>query len=245
VDVSNGTPADEASVSGALEFWGLGDQLAPENLGESGVMDWFDSGPKAQDTAQLTAGLRPNVASGQAPNGENALYFDGTEYLNTASVLHSSIFNGNDKPITVIVAANPQSLVNSNLYALGNTAATTPSLRCGIISSQLRWYKEGTTAVDVRAGTPTEAKHVFSWVSSGVTTQLYIDGAEVTVAPSGSDISSIAPNTSTIGSVILNNVSSNQYTGFIYEVAIYSSGLAASQRLDVERGMAYKYGIHI
>lgn len=190
---------------------------------------------------QATVGVRPTFTR-EWLNGWPAITFDGTQYLQVDRL--AAFFTGDDKAVTIYTAA--QRTVNTGLeylWGMGRSSNANP-IHGGQIQTfyQLGRRSDSATTKNVTATLAVDAAaHVTTWLFSGTTGEVWVDGVNVAVA-ADQDVPTLTLDTFTIGALRRTSVA-NFLTGHIGDLLVYRGAHSTAQREAVEDALMGKYGL--
>ena len=244
IPLTGNMPPDDATVSGALVSW-LAPTPGSKTLNGSGVDTWTaDFG--GNNVGKNADATRPSVASG-IQNGLEAIYFDGTDYLEGS---FHNLFTGSDLPCSVIVVVRNDVIDDGNfqsLFGLGSVPSDTPLFEFGI-NSVNEWLisrraTDGTNSFGNAGGAVNEGTwQVIGFQFDGTTGRIYEDAIDTFDSASGIDVNTMGVATLSIGA-IRRTARSDFWKGMIGEMAIYTSGLSPAQMVSISRFLKNKWGI--
>ncbi len=216
------------------------------------VTYWGDQSGLENDAEQADSQQMPNLAEGFL-NGNDVLYFDGSDYLGGQAGFNS---------VEYFVVTKPSEIFNSGKTAgtvIGFTELSVCRLNFGYFAGEIP--NEVITHVATNAGSTVnyrsavvnatlninEAALVNSRSNANVSPDdqdIFYNGLQqtVTTTTTPNDYLEFTNETYEIGDEIFAS-QETPYDGHIAEVISYSSRLSSSDRRDVESYLAIKYGI--
>jgi hypothetical protein len=220
------------------------------DVAQSSLASWTDGGPNGNDLTATATGSGVFVASGQAgPTGHDAVWFpSGSEMFGS----YSADFDGTDTPHTVFIVCQPHAQTGNlgTLWSVGNTASDNAStaLSLSADSGIIRCNRRD-DALNAAIASGSSPGLAMDGIDSGIITVWY-DGTTIRAYFNG--ISGVLEDNNNLGNLTLNvyqigdlrrTSRINFYTGKMWEVVVYTSGLNESNRRDVEDYLSTRFSI--
>lgn len=212
--------------------------------GSNKVSQWDDQSGEGNHATQGAGANQPTwLAPASGLNGNAALSFDGSASYMTANGV-SSLFSGDDKPFTAIVAARVGSVASGSrmVFEASRSSSNTPFH--GFYqnaSSNFNSFRRGDSGsvVTVTGGTPTVGTHIFSVVFTGTECSAWDNAANIINAGSQNTVA-MTIDRFYIGCEARPSPAS-LWNGYICELCIYNSALGTADRESLEAYMTSKW----
>jgi hypothetical protein len=214
---------------------------------DGGVARWEDKSGNGNHATQSTAANRPARRS-SVVNSRDAIDFDGSNDGLSVNAL-SSIFNGVNKPFTVIAVAKTD-VTNStqDILSAGNSSNDDENARCvwnngSQKASIYRQPQDNNPGKSVSGGTSLgTTTRAVSFVFNASTGIVFVNGSSDSSATDLALGFSLPLNVVAVGFLPRLN-SAVYFNGYICELTLYNSALSDTNRSVVESYLMSKWGI--
>jgi hypothetical protein len=230
---------DDPLVSGQLWFWGEGSGITPDggNPDTSGVDTWTDAGPYGNDMAQLTDANQPHVGSGEGPNGEDCLWFDGAAtYLWRDG---DSKFSGNAISMTLFAVVKAGGVDNHRCVWSSARSNSDVDERFGYFNWQTNelaafWDDDLNTQTVLEGNSTEDQWEIWAFNRSDAVDKVWIWQSGMNWAPAGSGWGAAdAPTAQRWGiGALVQQTTANWWDGAIQEVCLYGGSSQPSGTLS-------------
>ncbi len=214
------------------------------------VSQWDDSSGTGNHASHGTAGNQPTYnATDVNFNGLASLTFDGTSDLLFANGLLSSIINGTDKPMTVVMACKPvltaafPTAMGTNFDPSGETQFRIRFRNSAVSTFYMALRDAANNDVSITGGTSTATTQIVRWQSSGTAAEVFSNNASV--ASGAFDVGACNATWFALGATpTAATTGANFYGGEIAEIAIYSRLLTVGEQAQVETYFKNKFAAY-
>ena len=215
----------------------------------SGVVSaWANQGSVAVNGSQGTAGYRPTIVSGLAPNGKPGIVFDGTDdsidfaydaAWAPAAMTVCVVADVRGSGTQIIVGVPYSDTANTSPFGVwyfSNTSGTTLGLRIGASTSSAM------TIARPGGGTIFAGPRVYCYSNvTGASNRIFRVGGRQLASP---DTGATPANTNSSKLRIGANGANGEAADMVlYEVALWSSVLSVAQKAAVEAQMSQRWGV--
>ena len=241
----SGTPPDQVASSGDLVVWARDNGIV--NITGSGIASVTDESIVSSGTvwSQLNT---PNVASG-FQNGRDAMFFNGTN-----DALHRSLayIQGTNPAATIIGVVHPTANTASTIWgeALNSNGFNSQVLvnsTNNVDGSVLNYFKRNdTSSTSATTTIPWDAPgttRMFSILDDGTSCQIWVDGVEQTVAPSGTTVGALNNNNRMAIGARRNLTTDSYYPGGVLEMIVFDVEISDAERQDIEAYLTDRWAL--
>jgi hypothetical protein len=229
-----------------LQFSNVG-TYATNNVYEIAVSSWRDLLGGGHHLA-LVDSVHECPSPTVTPYG-TGIGFDGIgDVLQCSTSLAATLVGGTDNNFTAMMVVRVNSVSPSSglgtLLHCGNSSnnrlvhlgfTNTPTWR-------VTKTDDAPSSVNVSGGTPTVGIHIVTFVHTGTTTQIFVEGTSV-VGPTAQDLGALTGiNNVTIGKSFLSGAKGNPGAFTAFEYALWTTDLSAADRAENEGLMRAPYG---
>lgn len=223
------SPSDIANLEAWYDATDVTTNAEPSD--NDNIANWQDLSTNGYDLAQGTGTQQPTYKT-NIQNGKPAVLFDDAsqEFLHVDTSAIS-------QPITICMAYKQDANPNPAYFIDGK------SERCGIRTTDVG----GTDRYQVLTGPTTNLK---TYSTTTVDTNAHygiflFDGSSSTADIDGTNYGTVSLGTNGLTGIVLGGSTglSGSYSGYMFEVIIYSKALTASELSDIETYFADKWGI--
>jgi hypothetical protein len=201
-----------------------------------------DKSGRAFDLGQSTDAFRPTT--GNTINGVAALTFDGSD--DVLASISINYFNAADVPFTLFFVAQATAVnVSDFIVTMTKADLTEPVYAFGYNSATAKWraFKrdDANASKIIDGGTPDTNPHVFSFICSGTTGTLRVDGVSV-ATDADFNVGTMSVERFCLGARLV-VTALDAFGGKLGEVFMTSSALSLSKARACERYLGKKWGI--
>jgi hypothetical protein len=219
-------------------------------LNGSTVSQWDDSSGAGNHATQGTATAQPTYNATDANfNGLASLTFDSSSDFLYANGLLSSIINGDDKPLTIVMAVKATNstafptILGTNELTVGNTQFRC-RLRNNSVSTYFMGLRDGAgTDANISGGTSDTNVKIVRFQTSGTAAEIFANNSSV--ASGAMDVSTCSATWFCLGATPTSaSAGANFFGGEIAEIAVYSRLLSAGEQTQVETYFKDKFATY-
>lgn len=245
--IADSVPFAPSDLSGLVGWYKSGVGIT---LNGSTVSQWDDSSGSGNHASHATATAQPTYNATDANFGGLAsLTFDGTSDHLFANGLLSSIINGDDKPMTIVMAVKPTlsgafpTIIGTNEITVGNTQFRVRA-RNNSSNTYLMALRDGAgTDANISGGTSTTAVQIIRWQTSGTAAEIFVNNSSV--ASGALDLATCTATWLTIGAIPTAATTGTNFQAMdLAEIAIYSRLLTAGEQTQVETYFKNKFSAY-
>ena len=191
------------------------------------ISDWADQSGSANNATQATAAQKPTLGT-DSVTGRKQVTFDGANRMQIIDSNSLDLTTG----MSVFIAANIGTLVTYAYFMSkdSTTGLTAYGIYCNAGPTDIRFNINGTEA-DVKTGGTLTGRHLLAGIYDKVNVQGRWDKAATASTALTADITTNAVDL-WIGDA--RSIGGNGFTGNMFEVLIYNSGLSNADRDSVE-----------
>lgn len=218
---------DPTQVAG-LTAWFKADAGTSTTTDGAAISQWNDQSAGAHNAVQATGANQP-LYKAAIQNGLPGVLFDGSNDFMDAAGINVS------QPDTIIVAV--RSLITTsghNVFDGITQPSGRQSIECGA-NATTNWGMFASADAASTTATNTSA-HVLAAIFNAASSQLFLDGAALTLggSPGPNPLTGLRIGTFVSGA--------GQWNGYIFEILVYSGALSATDRQSVESYLKAKWG---
>jgi hypothetical protein len=213
------------------------------DLTDGAVAQWSDKSGNSNHWTQATTTKQPVKSS-------SGILFDGTTDNLRCSNLNS-LFTGLEKEHTIFIVAKPTSISSvATLFSAASTSSSFPRVTYRLNTGKAEFFRRGNsgessnvtiTSSEVETNNTT---HIFTANhNSNTQTNFWVDGNARHLFFEKA-ISTMTIDRVTIGAHV-RTTEVEFWSGYFYEIIIYSRFLTLSERTDVEAYLANKYNVTV
>ena len=238
---ATGTPPDEVASASTLVVWARDAGIV--NVTGSGIASVTDESIVSSGTV-WTQFNGPSVSSG-FQNSRDAMFFDGSNDGLTRGLAY---IKGTDPAVSIIGVVHPTSTQAGVIWGEAlNSQNFHSQVFCYSQDSSLYYFKRNDDSSTQRQIiVPWDAPgttRMFSILDDGTNCQIWVDGTEATVSPSGTTVGSLN-NSSRMGIGCRRRLTTDIfYPGGILEVIVFDGIITDGERQDIEAYLTDRWAL--